>query len=275
MQMLKQSFDFYLNSSIHVALNAVALSWVTGITFHLPVDGAVLWFVFFASVTGYNFVKYSGLAKFHHRQLANWLRAIQVFSLFCFVAMLVCFFKLRSQTWWYVLGVAAMTFLYAVPFLPQKYVLDKHGNLRNIGGLKVYIIALVWAVVTVVLPLVNGRYIFDFDCLITLVQRFVFVLVLMLPFEIRDLQFDSLKLATIPQRIGVLKTKVLGSLSLVVFCLLEFVKDDVSFRLVVPMLVISVITLGFLWFSKGNQGRYYCAFWVEGIPMMWLLLLLF
>ena len=34
-------------------------------------------------------------------------------------------------------------------------------------------------------------------------QRFLFVVVAILPFEIRDIQYDSLKLSTIPQQIGV------------------------------------------------------------------------
>ena len=47
----------------------------------------------------------------------------------------------------------------------------------------------------------------------------------MLPFEIRDMQYDSLKLSTIPQRIGVMKTKIIGVFMLLFF-LLEFFKDE-------------------------------------------------
>ncbi|WP_338732947.1 hypothetical protein [Mangrovimonas cancribranchiae] len=274
MQLAKNLFNFYLNSSIHVALSVFALSWVTVIEFDFSFDENVMSFVFFASITGYNFVKYFGLAKFHHRSLAKWLRVIQVFSLLCFVAMIVFFFTLKPNTWWYILGMAVVTFLYAIPFIPRKYVFDSHNNLRDIGGIKVYIIACVWAIVTVCLPLANGGYEVSFDVLITVLQRFVFVLVLMLPFEIRDLQYDSLKLATIPQKIGVKRTKILGSLGLVVFCLLELMKDHVQRDFLTSTVIISIITLLFLWFSTQKQKVYYCAFWVEAIPIFWLLLLL-
>lgn len=275
MKRLKHFFDFYINSSIHVALSVVALCWVTLLEFGLSIDKNVFCFLFFASITGYNFVKYFGLAKFHHRSLANWLKTIQVFSFFCFVAMVFFFFKLKEETWLCIVATAVVTFLYAVPFMPKKYVFDKQGNLRNIGGLKVYIIAFVWAAVTVVLPLINGGFNLNYDVLITGLQRFIFVLVLMLPFEVRDLQYDSLKLATIPQKIGVKRTKILGSLGLAVFCFLEFMKDTIQPKLVFAMFVVSFVSLLFLWFSKQKQDKYYCAFWVEAIPVFWLLLLFF
>lgn len=275
MQSIKRFFDFYLNSSIHVALGVFALSWVTLLEFNLHADKVFLGFVFFASITGYNFVKYFGLAKFHHRSLAVWLRSIQIFSFCCFVAMIVFFLKLNHNTWWYIIVMALITFLYAIPFYSREKVFDAHNNLRDIGGLKVYIIAFVWAIVTVVLPLINEGYSLDFDVLITSIQRFVFVLVLMLPFEIRDLQYDSLKLATIPQKIGIKKTKQLGSIGLFVFCLLEFFKDNLRIGFLTISFVIALVTLMFVLFSKEQQSKYYSAFWVESIPVLWLLLLLF
>ncbi|MDX1317447.1 MAG: hypothetical protein R3262_07845, partial [Xanthomarina gelatinilytica] len=95
MALLKQIFNFYIDSSIHVALAVFALSWVTLLEFGIPYDRAVLYFIFFASITGYNFVKYFGLARFHHRSLTNWLKLIQVFSLMCFIGM--CYFALKLE----------------------------------------------------------------------------------------------------------------------------------------------------------------------------------
>lgn len=275
MQSIRRFFDFYLNSSIHVALGVLALSWVTFLEFDLSVNKVFLGFVFFASITGYNFVKYFGLAKFHHRSLAHWLKVIQIFSFCCFVGMLVFFFNLNQNTWWYIVAMAVITFLYAIPFYSRNYVFDAQNNLRDIGGLKVYIIAFVWSVVTVILPLINEGYDLSFDVLVSSFQRFVFVLVLMLPFEIRDLRYDSLKLATIPQKIGVKLTKLLGTLGLIVFYLSEFFKDYLSNNQLMETFVIALITLGFVWFSKEHQSKYYSAFWVESIPIVWLLLLLF
>jgi hypothetical protein len=273
MALLKQVFNFYINSSIHVALSVVSLTWITLMEYDVLYNDTLLFFVFFAAVSGYNFVKYFGIAKFHHRSLASWLKAIQFFSFFSFFFMCYYAFKLNTNTLIYIAGFGLVTFFYAIPFLPKRFFLDSQFNLRNVGGLKVHVIAMVWTGVTVFLPLINYQYNINADIIITAIQRFVFIVILMFPFEIRDMRYDSLKLATIPQKIGEKQTKIIGVLLLVLFFFLEFFKDDMdTTRLIVAML-ISVITGLFLIYSKKEQGKYYSSFWVEGLPIIWLLLM--
>ncbi len=272
MRILKQLFDFYLNSSIHVALAVYALSWVTLMTFDVPYDENVLYFNFYATITGYNFVKYFGVAKFHHRSLAAWLKVIQIFSLICFVLLCYYAFQLEVEVLICIGALALITFLYAIPFLPKHFFIDSHQNLRSISGLKVYVIALVWSGVTVVLPLLNNEVKLDADVVITVIQRFVFVIVLMLPFEIRDLRYDSLKLSTIPQRIGVRRTKQIGVLLLMIFFLLEYFKDELNGNAIFILLSITLITMSFMIFSNEKRSKYYSSFWVESIPVFWLLI---
>ncbi|MFD1015651.1 hypothetical protein [Winogradskyella rapida] len=274
MNVLKRLFNFYLNSSIHVAFAAVALSWVTMIELHLKQDWSLLLFVFFATITGYNFVKYFGVVKFHHRSIASWLKSIQVFSFGAFLAMGYYLWHLQGTTliWIAVLGV--ITFFYAIPIMvPKHYLYDDKKNLRQVSGLKVYLIAFIWMVTTVFLPLVNQEGEIHQDVLIMGAQRFCFILVLMFPFEIRDLNYDSLKLATIPQTIGIKKTKLFGVVLLLLFVLLNYFKTESHTYITMASLGIAIITIMFLWFSNKNQSRYYSAFWVESLPIFWLLLL--
>lgn len=274
MKGLKQFLNFYINSSIHVALAVYSLAWITLLEFDVPYNEAILYFIFYASITGYNFVKYFGVAKFHHRSLTNWLKAIQIFSFFCFLLMCYYAFQLSTKTLFYILGFGGITFLYAIPFLPKRLFLDSQHNLRSIGGLKIYLIALVWSGVTVFLPLIHNGFSINSDVVITGIQRYVFIVVLMLPFEIRDLRYDSLKLSTVPQKIGVKQTKLIGSLCLICFFLLEFFKDEIAFTRITILLIVTISTFLFLIFSKTEQGRYYSGFWVEGLPILWLILLL-
>lgn len=274
MKVLRSVFNFYINASIHVALAVSALTWLTLISFELDLDFNLILFVFFATITGYNFIKYFGLAKFHHRSLAKWLKIIQVFSAVAFILMCYFFLKLDTYLMLWIGGLAVVTFLYAIPILPKKYFLDEQQNLRQIGGLKVYIIALVWSLVTVLLPLLNDDMKFDPSIWLSLIQRFCFVIVLMLPFEIRDLNYDSLKLSTIPQKIGIKKTKTLGVLVLIVFLILEFLKSNSNFQSLISILITSLITFLFLIFSSKNQSKYYSSFWVEAIPIFWFLTML-
>lgn len=274
MKWLKQFLDFYLNSSIHVAFAVYALSVVTLKRFGVIYDVNVLFFNFFATITGYNFVKYFGIAKWHHRSLAKWLKVIQVFSLLCF--LLMCFFtlKLQEETLITIAIFAVITFLYAIPFLPKTWYLDTQQNLRDISGLKVYVIALVWSGVTVVLPLVNNKVAFSETVIITVAQHFVFVMALMLPFEIRDLRYDSIKLATIPQKIGIKRTKVVGFGLVLLFYFIEYFKDNIQSNYLLITFVISLILAMFIYFSGNNRNKYYASFWVEALPIIWMLLML-
>lgn len=273
MKILKQLFNFYINSSIHVALSVVSLTWITLLEYNILLDEFLIFFIFFATISGYNFVKYFGLAKFHHRSLASWLKAIQFFSLFSFLFMCYCATKLNLNVLIWIAGLGLMTFFYAVPFLPKRFIFENN-NLRNVGGLKVYLIALVWMGVTVMLPVINNNFTINTDVILTSVQRFAFIIVLMLPFEIRDLRYDSLKLATIPQKIGMKHTKTIGVLLIVFFFLLELFKEEINVKNFVVLALISILMGLFLVNSKKNQGKYYSSFWVEALPIFWLVLLL-
>ncbi|WP_294072560.1 hypothetical protein [Winogradskyella sp.] len=257
---------------MHVALAVCALTWVTLIQFEINDSKDVIYFVFFATITGYNFVKYFGLVKFHHRSLATWLKTIQIFSFFAFIAMCYFALQLNVESLLYLSVFGLITFLYAIPLLPTRYFRDSQKNLRQISGLKIYVIALVWAFTTVFLPLLNSEIDIGYDAKIIAIQRFVLVIILMLPFEIRDLIYDSVKLATIPQRIGVRNTKTIGAVLLLLFMLLEFFKDELDNAMVISTSITGLITLLFVIFSNKYQSKYYSAFWVESIPIMWLVL---
>ncbi|WP_299890179.1 hypothetical protein [uncultured Lacinutrix sp.] len=274
MRFFKQLYDFYLNASIHVAFAVYALTWITLKNFNIVYDESMLYFNFYATITGYNFVKYFGIAKFHHRSLTTWLKVIQVFSFACFVLMCYYAWFLDKNTLICIFVFGIITFLYAIPFLPKKMYLDNQQNLRDISGLKVYVVGLVWSGVTVFLPLINKGYVFDADVYITGFQRFIFVIVLVLPFEIRDLQFDSLRLSTIPQKIGIKRTKIIGVLLLLVFFFLEYFKNELTSKNIIIHLFTFLITALFLIFANKKRNRSYSSFWVESIPIFILVLII-
>lgn len=274
MKIAKQLLDFYINSSIHVALSVYALSWITLLIFNLPYDENILYFNFYATITGYNFVKYFGIAKWHHRSLARWLKVIQVFSFFSFLLMVFYALKLEANVLFILAVLGIVTFLYAIPILPKRIYLDEQQNLRQISGLKVYIIAAVWAFTTVVLPILNNHHELTGKVWITVLQNFVFVLALMIPFEIRDLKFDSIKLATIPQQIGVKKTKILGMLLLLIFLGLNVFKEEIITIYLYKEIIMTFILMLFILFSTKYRNTYYTSFWVEALPIFWLILML-
>ncbi len=274
MPLLNRIFNFYINSNIHVALAVCSLVCITFIEFNLSFNYQLILFVFFATITGYNFVKYFGLAKFHHKALSNWLKQIQIFSFLSFLALCYFSFKLSYNAIIALSIMGVITFLYAIPFLPKTIFLDESKNLRAISGLKIYVIAFVWSNVTVIIPLINENYIITTDVILTALQRYLYVLVIMLPFEIRDVQFDSIKLSTIPQQIGVKLTKFIGGVFLIVLYCIEFFKTINTKPQELILLSVVLITGVLLFCSKVNQKQYYSSFIVESISILWLILIL-
>ena len=264
MSFLKKAFELYINSSIHVSLAVVAFTLISIFEHDLAIDKNLLLFIFFASITGYNFVKYAGIAKLHHLSLAKNLRLIQLFSLFCFIAMVYLIFHLSGDV--LIAGgiMGILTIFYAIP------VLGREKNLRSLPGLKIFIIAVVWAGTTVILPLINAGKVLDINLVTDFIQRLMLVVVLTLPFEIRDLNFDKESLGTIPQRLGVRMTKVFGTVLVFLIFAAELLQSSFNSAEFVSLVVILAISGFFLWKSTTGQSRYYSSFWVEAVPIFYL-----
>ena len=266
MKPLKGVFAFYINSSIHVALAVVALLAITVFEYNLRVPYQLFIFVFLATLTGYNFVKYAKVAGLHHRSLTQSLKTIQVFSAICFVFLAFIAFQLSIKTLLFSAAFGLATFFYAVPFIRNK-------NLRNFSGLKIFVVAFVWAGVTVIVPIIASKTVISADVVLTFFQRILIVVALILPFEIRDVPYDSLNLKTLPQQIGVRNTKLLGQVVLLFCLLLEFFKADFEMGSILSLFIFCILLGWIILVSKTNQNRYFASFWAEGLPIVWCLLL--
>ncbi|MEZ4853487.1 hypothetical protein [Flavobacterium sp.] len=268
MHLAKIFFNFYIDSSIHVALSVYALIRITFFKLHLPYDEPVAYFGFYGTIVGYNFIKYDALARVKRIKLTPTFKAIIGLSFFAALATLYYFFQLQQITKIFGFGALLITLLYTLPFIP------KRTNMRNWAGVKIYLVALAWVVVTVWLPVMNADYGFDAIVLIKSVQRFILVFVLMLIFEIVDLQNDAESLQTIPQKIGVKRSKYLSYLLLVLFLLLDSLKPEITAIDCTITLVVSVILVLFTFFVSPQKSKYYTSFWVEAVPVFWWILLL-
>lgn len=265
MRVFKYIFKFYINASFHVALAVVCLTDISIQNFEVPRDYGLLLFIFFASITGYNFVKYAGIAKLRHISLAKNLRLIQISSFIAFAGLVfLSFFQSFSVLLFSgILGL--FTLLYALPLF------GNNTNLRGLSGLKIFVIGFVWSGVTVLLPLADQIYLWGWNVVLVFIQRFFLVLALILPFEIRDLRFDLAQLGTIPQKIGVRGTRMVGMILTCLFVLLEFFKHQSSMANKVSLIFVGILLLFLIRYATPRQTRYYASFWVEGVPILWWL----
>ncbi|MEJ1223040.1 hypothetical protein [Sediminicola sp. 1XM1-17] len=267
MKWLKRFFDFYLDASIHVALAVFAMLKVSCLILNIPMDHNLSYFLFFGTIVGYNFVKYGVEAKKYLLVANSYHKNIQLFSFVAFFVAIYHFWFLNYDAWRCIGVLVLLTAMYAIPFLP------KARNLRSLGGFKIVVVAIVWAGATVHLPVLANSGDLTWDVWVEAIQRFLFVLVLMVPFEIRDLKYDEPDLRTLPQLIGFIRTKMIGTLGAFLFFWLLFLKDHIS-NLDALSKGFGLFMLGLLMlFTQRRQTAYFSSFWVEALPIFWWIFL--
>ena len=186
-EFLRRLFSIYIKSSLHVALAVTSFSLVTVVEFDLQIPTALLFFTFCSTVAAYNFAKYLSLLDRRHFTMNPSLYAIAIITFISFVCTIISTFYLDRATLFVAAIPALLTAAYALP------VFRSGTNLRHLYGAKLFIIGIVWAFVTVGLPFAahQGELPAQSALFTEGFQRLLFVMVLTLPFDIRDIQTDG------------------------------------------------------------------------------------
>ena len=277
MRFLKSILDFYIRSSLHVAVCFVALFVVFNYWNFNTIDVSIIGLIFCGVLIGYNLIKYAILVlKKESFRFKN--RILILTSL----ASLIAIYLVINDNLWTVLMVLlafSCSLLYAFP-------LFKHRNWRQIPIIKLITVAVSWIILICLIPLkssyVDFAYAYGCDVtpvidsvfylyIIDMFQLFILIIALCIPFEIRDLKYDAVSLKTLPQLIGVLNTKIIGISICVIYIVIEYVQFgfliDHEF-LINYFLVVLVATA--IWLSDKFKSDYYASFFVEAIPILWL-----
>ena len=250
MILVKRLFDFYINTSLHIGFAVLALTCITQKSASLPIQILLQSTIFFATVLAYNFLKNYEIFITNKWHTPIYYSVLTV-SVFAILGFLFFFFKLNQeiQIQFFFAGLAVLLY----PFL------------RKLGWLKMFLVSGVVTYVTVFIPypkLSNDLY-------IELLQRFLILISLLIPFEIMDTQIDAKTLNTLPQLLGVNRTKVFGILLVIPCMILEFIKPNTSYA----FLIIAIVTALFIRYTSLQRNSYYTSFWVESVPILWWFML--
>jgi 4-hydroxybenzoate polyprenyltransferase len=154
--------------------------------------------------------------------------------------------------------IAAITLLYTLPFIKNNQNVVR---LRDVPGLKIFLIAFVWSAVTIFLPIIQSGYHYRVGHIVLIfLERFIFIFAITIPFDIRDMRADmNAGLKTIPILIGEKRSLTLAYFSISLFlllCLIHYPRIDLYF--LVPAFIISAIsTLVFLQNKRTRQFALY------------------
>ena len=225
-------------------------------------------FIFFSTLFGYQFIRIFENCSCNSKALLNALskqtRSVLTLSLFSLIGSVFFAFRMGIHTLWILIPSSLITIWYALPLYKLHH---KKVSLRSFPSLKIFSIALVWSINSVLFPLQDQLS--NPQVWVAFIQRFSFILVLTIPFDIRDMYKDAPNLRTLPQVLGILKTKLLGVLFILLFVIIVFYKEPFSMYNRLSDLFIILVSFVFLLKSSSKQSKYYASFWVEAIPILW------
>ena len=168
-------------------------------------------FVACSTLFVYNFqrlVKLQQKPHFYSAGRNNWIyrnrRLLTALTIISALLLLLLSFNLTKADIVFLAIPAILSVFYAVPL---KLSSRKHLEaMRSMPYLKLFLVAFTWSFSTVLLPAVHSyglRSVLWSDNMLLAVEQFAFIAAITIPFDIRDLKFDSPAQKTIPQLFGV------------------------------------------------------------------------
>jgi len=275
---MKAIFNYFVFGSWWVSLCAAALgllTWLelTGNWWHAP----LFIFIFGSTLVVYNMNMISGLRELrdsgtkserHHWCMNN---EVLMKSTLAFGLLLSggSVWFLNEAIWFLIVPLGLVAFAYTIP------IVRKEANkirIREIGLWKIFLIASVWAGMTAILPAVNlygFKQVFELGSWQLAFGRFLFILAITIPFDIRDLANDANKgVRTIPSVIG-WKLSVLAShVLLVAFILLIWFRLGAHHPFFVGYAISTAITTVLVAIASPKRSDFYCSFWLEGTMLI-------
>lgn len=253
------------------------MTYQTAVLFNVHLSFTIIGFVFFGTVTSYNFHWYltppdipepSYKLKWNicNRHLHLVLFIIGVIGSAVFTFLLI--------SHWFWLGVTAfLTFLYSAPKISFPIFI----KLRKVAIAKTIFLAFAWAHVTSLLPLVLLMKQLQPQHIWFVVNRFFFIYAICIVFDRRDAEKD--REAGIKSLITYLNEKGIDILFwtiVVVFTVTSVILMNWFSLLVVTILFFPIIILCLLYYpSKKNSSDYLYYFVLDGLMMLSAPILIF
>jgi 4-hydroxybenzoate polyprenyltransferase len=277
--------DFLLFSNLFIALCAVAQGLVTYRLLNVQADPYILALVFFSTLAMYNFSML--MAKPKNPENSPFKRVRWIFShyrmtismtliaILCLIPLGIFYLSIESK---FLMAFTALTAVaYNFPFLSLN---QKKIGLRNIPGIKLFLIAMVWSVSCVLLPIVELESMHAFsissrEALLLVAKRFLFIAAITVPFDIRDLFQDKLyELKTIPVMLGERKAYLFCQVLLVGYLVLLFLFDP-EINVDTVGLSLTIFLTGWLIFKANlKKNEYYYFGYLDGTMILQYLMLL-
>ena len=218
MRNLKLFFNKHFRNTVYsnvwIALGSGLYTIQTCIIFDLPWWPTSI-FVAVSTFATYNFqrlIKLRRKPEFYTPGRNQWIfRNRKLIGLLCGLSMLACIgliflFSFRDVLF---LGIPiAVSLLYVQPL---KVLQNRLPDLREIPLMKVIWVGLIWMWVSVLFPLFHHSQDLNTSfVIIWAITQMIFIIGITIPFDIRDLPYDSASYKTVPQLFGIRGAKIVA-----------------------------------------------------------------
>ncbi len=264
---IRSFFKFLLYSNLFIAACAIALCLQT---FAIQ-EGAVSWWliaeIFFATQCIYALHRLVSLKRLEPALLNERFRNIKalrglIATLFILSVVLggVAFWFLQRSTQWALVLPAILSLGYVLPFWKNK-------RLRDFHFIKIFLVAGVWAYVSVFLPAMELGLDLDWSLYLIFSERAFFVFAITLPFDIRDMEIEKANgVKTIPALIGAKNSIYLGLLLLLIWGLGNYYLYPMYTASL--MLGLGLITGMVIAFSYPRKADWYYTGLLDGMMLL-------
>ena len=252
-------------SNCWIALGAAAsclqFYFLTDTEIHYP----LLAFIFSGTLLTYTFQRYVKLNSGIYNQSARmiWMKKrpklVQAIMLTAVIASLFIVVSFPPEAFVFLIVMGTISYFY-IQKLPGK----NNRNLRDRPFIKIYLIAGVWALTSVLLPMFLLEN-FHWNHLWLALVNFLFVLAITIPFDIRDIELDEEDKFTIPQLMGVRNSKILAVFfAASSFALLLYLYPDMW----PPIGGTALFTIALVVGSARKRPDQYYSFFVDGLLIL-------
>lgn len=266
--------NLILYSNLWIALGAFSMCLqtqflITG-TFKL---NSFAYFVFFASLFLYAIHRIVGLNKVkpfkdqgRYQVISQYKNHIIFYAFISSLFGVYFFFQLS-----YLLQIALVTpsiisLAYVLPVLGQKR------RLRDFHLIKIFLIALTWAFIVVIVQGMAIHFGSNIPLYFLFLEKALFIFAITLPFDIRDINIDQFnKVKTIPTLLGYQKTRYLAAGCIILAVLIDyflFSTNIISTNTFFSLLLSYIIAYGLIHFAKADRHDYYFTGLLDGTMLL-------
>lgn len=269
MTFLRKLLDFYLYSSIHIALGAslsVLLCYAALV--HIPTSDYAF-FVFSSTLFLYCIHRIVGINKVRAFEkqgrfaiIKKFRNHLLIYTILGGLASTYFYFNLPLEIKLLLILPSVISILYVLPLFAG------NKRLRDYFLIKIFLIAISWGLIIGLIPFWEVNSQIGSNGTLYFLEKVSFIFAITLPFDVRDLKVDaSNKVETIPSKLGASKTYILAYSSVasaIVLVILQVLRGVYSNTLGMGLGIGYLATMLVIRISKNKQNDYYFSGLLDG-----------